>query len=1349
MFINFHYLFEKTTNILSLKLPVTLSTLLLLGLLLHQSAMAQDYAGFPLLENFDPEAYQAHRINFMIAQSPDQLIYAANGKGVLQFDGESWHLIKMPERNHARSLAVDAKGRVYVGTANDIGVLEKDSLGHLQFVSWRDRIPGVEDFAHVYTTLATPDAIYWQSYRQLFRWKDGQMKRWTFDPVVGRLFYCNDILYTSVRRSGLAFLTPDDEFKPIPGNEFLEGVTIDFVIPSGDRLLIGSRKHGLLFYKDGQFESFETDIWPLGTERSFTDAIYLPNNHLAVVLFNQPGIFIIDENGRLLKIIDRESGMQNDDVKDLLLDAQKGLWVANESGLSRVDIMAPFSIFDDRNGILGGVQDLEHWDDKWLIATVEGLYEMPSTPSAGQIEAKLIFKEKIWKITSWQDQLLFATSGGAFIGSTTQRNRIGTHYFTPALQGSNFNDRLIYATNGNSLLGFRQNESGAWEELGRVERLRGSIREIIEIAPGEIWLKSNSRGLYKIDLAVDRDGVPDFSKVQVKNYFSESGIPKGNHMPHFIDQKLLLRTEDDELLKFDADTDRFVPYPEFTAEMGLQGGIALPKLNQFQPGRLWLDYFGPDGYRLVEVREQLDGQRRLEHFPVSQVTQRFQDLFSNEMFYADENYVWYGATKGLIRYALGEIPKPANDFPVYINQVFIQDSLVYRQFQEPHPVMDLPFRHNDLTFTFTAPLFRDLADRRYQFRLDGYDDKWSGWSTESKKNYTNLQEGDYSFYVRARDSYGNINEAVPVQFTIAPPWYRTLWAYLGYAVLAVVAISAIYRFRSRRLRLQNEQLDALVKQRTRTIQIQADELKELNQVKSRFFTNISHELRTPLTLILSPLEDLIGSTTSDIQNRQLRLMRTNAQRLLKLINQLLDLSKLDSDKLELQAAQMDFLAFVRQLTLSFQTLAQQRRLKLDFQTDLAECFVYFDEEKMEQVLMNLLSNALKFTPEGGQVQVQFLKVDIAGRPWASIVIKDNGIGISEEQLPYIFDRFYQADNADTRAFAGTGVGLSLTKELVELHNGQIQVNSKREEGTRFEIQLPLGREHLQDHQIRVLRPDRAAPAVEPEIEMAYVDVGTNDAVKPSGEQPLLLVADDHRELREYIARTLEQGFQVMQAKDGQDAWEMALKHTPDVIVSDVMMPRMSGYQLCDKLKSDMRTNHIPLILLTAKVGLEEKIKGLTHQADAYLTKPFNARELRLRTQNMLNLRNRLRKRFAGQVIFDVGEINAESQDEVFLQKISETVDAHLDDTNFGVDQLSSALGMSRSQLNRKMRALIDKSPNQYIRSFRLGRARQMIEKNTGTIAEIAYDTGFSSPAYFSKCFLDEFGTSPSEWKAKS
>ncbi len=520
--------------------------------------------------------------------------------------------------------------------------------------------------------------------------------------------------------------------------------------------------------------------------------------------------------------------------------------------------------------------------------------------------------------------------------------------------------------------------------------------------------------------------------------------------------------------------------------------------------------------------------------------------------------------------------------------------------------------------------------------------------------------------------------------------------------------------------------------------LQTRQLKDLNQIKSRFLANISHEFRTPLSLILGPAEKLLRGSKEGEEKQQLRWIYNNGQKLLKLINQLLDLSKIEAGKLSVKASQSDIVQFSRHLSSAFESMASQKDIKLFFKPKVDKLYVYFDPEKMDQILNNLIHNAIKFT-NSGYVKVEIEEVKLKETQSAKITISDSGKGIHPQQLPYVFDRFYQAGEEDEHSFEGTGIGLALCKELVDLHKGKIEVESEFGSGSKFTVFLPLGKAHFNEKEI-VLKTDYPSDQVIPVSEKA--DKITLPGVV-NEHQALIVIIDDNRDMLDYISAQLHSQFRFLTSQDAEKGLKLIQAELPDLVISDVMMPGMNGFELCEKIKNDIKTDHIPVILLTARVGDEFRIEGLKNQADDYIQKPFNSQELSIRIQNLIEGRKRLRKRFAEKIVFQAEEIAENPQEEQFLKQLIDGIEENLSEPQFDVNALCKIMNMSKSQLNRKLKAVLNKSPNQFIRSFRLEKARELIKKGHGNLSEIAFDVGFSSPAYFSKCFHDEFGYPPS------
>ncbi|WP_025762615.1 response regulator [Dyadobacter tibetensis] len=514
--------------------------------------------------------------------------------------------------------------------------------------------------------------------------------------------------------------------------------------------------------------------------------------------------------------------------------------------------------------------------------------------------------------------------------------------------------------------------------------------------------------------------------------------------------------------------------------------------------------------------------------------------------------------------------------------------------------------------------------------------------------------------------------------------------------------------------------------------LQTQNLQELDRIKSDFFANISHEFRTPLTLLVGPLKDLHERHPDE---PMFPLMQRNVERLHKLINQFLDLSKLDAGQVEPQIAHNDLPEFVDRLFASFESLAQSRNIIFHHEQSHQHLLAFFDADKLEKILSNLLSNAFKFTCEQGRINARAVYTD----QFLQITVEDNGIGIAEDQLPFIFDRYFQGHSQQYTGPEGSGIGLSLLKELVMVLKGNISVDSTLNKGTIFTLLLPIDAETWQD---TLSCQDQSISTHESPTEPSP------DTIEINGEVPLILLVEDNPDLRLYLKSIFEEQYEVIQAQHGEEGWQLAITHVPDMVISDIMMPFMNGIQLCEKLKSDSRTSHIPIVLLTAKASLDDRLQGLTHGADDYLGKPFDRNELRARVHNLLGLRQQLQEKY-GMMLRDKSERDI-SIDEIsfegkFLHKAIEIVESNFHDSGFDVTQFCAAMHISRSNLHRKLKALTNQSTTEFIRSLRIYRAAALLRQGELSVSEVAYAVGYESLSYFSKSFKEQIGMLPSEW----
>ena len=546
--------------------------------------------------------------------------------------------------------------------------------------------------------------------------------------------------------------------------------------------------------------------------------------------------------------------------------------------------------------------------------------------------------------------------------------------------------------------------------------------------------------------------------------------------------------------------------------------------------------------------------------------------------------------------------------------------------------------------------------------------------------------------------------------------------------------------------LANRQLQDEASRRERELviaRLNAEKTQEIAEAKSRFFSNVSHEVRTPLALILGPLEELARKASSQEDRERFAMVRRNTSRLLHLINQLLDFSRSESGSLTLRPSQGDAALCLSAVASSYLQAAEQKGVRLTWLAP-SELPGWFDQDKIEKIIHNLVSNAVKFTSAGGEVRIHLNRFEERGgdgvRNRVRIIVEDTGIGIPKEELESVFLRFYQAKNAGWGDEKGTGIGLAMVKEYTELHGGQVTVNSELGKGSTFVVTLPWDSEGV---------TEEAGPedckSEDPDADAGLSSAG-GASVLEDDRSPLLLVVEDHDDMRDYIKAHLKGAYRLIEARDGGQAVELATVAGPDLVISDVLMPGLSGVELCRQLKSDIRTSHIPVILLTGVADAEGKLRGLECGADDYLTKPFSWSELETRIKNLLETRRRLRERFSKRVILDPGEFDIPSVDEAFLRRAHETVEANLGDESFTVEELARGVSLSYSQLHRKIRALTGMPPTRYIRSIRLLRARELLTRNSGTVSEIAYAVGFGSPKFFTECFREQFGVLPSEMR---
>ena len=633
-------------------------------------------------------------------------------------------------------------------------------------------------------------------------------------------------------------------------------------------------------------------------------------------------------------------------------------------------------------------------------------------------------------------------------------------------------------------------------------------------------------------------------------------------------------------------------------------------------------------------------------------------------------------------------------------------------------------------------------DIQYSYRID--DNQWSPFTFETNNIFLDVSEGEHTFEVRARDMDFNIDKSPAlVKFFVIPPIWKQIWfILLIFTFLAIITFFLIFLYRRNKV------------------------IQEISETRVRLFANISHELRTPLVLILGPIAKILDSPLLDKKlQKPLNLVNRNTHRLLRLVNQVLDFRKMEAGQLKFKPNKGNIINFLKEEVSVFEDAADSKKISLSFQTELDSLNMWFDSDKIEKIIFNILANALKYTPENGKISMnvsidQQLKSktvhfdnsnSIKFDKWLKIEIIDSGVGIDKRNLERIFDRFYQVKDQSKTTVGGTGIGLAVAKEMIKIHHGQIKVSSEVGKGTSFNIQIPI----IEKLNLDEINDEIISNEVDqikfkyPEKEEVNSKIQQNDEQVTQKDRSKILVVEDNLDMREYIREELEEHYNVITAKNGIRGFEKAIDQKPDLIISDIMMPQMDGIEFCKKIKSDEKTSHIALILLTARSSMEHKIEGLETGADDYLTKPFFANELRLRINNIIESRKKYREQFGKSLEIEPSDIKITSQDEKFIKNAISLIEENISDPDFDVAKFSRSIGISRVGLYNKLKVLTNHSVQEFIYIIKLKRASQLLKESGMSVTEITYEVGFKDPSHFSKLFKKQFGVSPKVYKKEN
>ena len=839
------------------------------------------------------------------------------------------------------------------------------------------------------------------------------------------------------------------------------------------------------------------------------------------------------------------------------------------------------------------------------------------------------------------------------------------------------------------------------------------VHGIIRDKNGKLWVGTFGKGVCVFD--------EDDKKLY--NFTTDHSFPSNavNYMMEDSRKRILVATREGIIIFKD------VSQPNIFVSFGAKEGLENTQVRAIQEdhdGYIWISTNGGIS-RLDEKNKRFYNYNYHDGIPMG-------DFMDGSTCITPDGTLFFGSQNGACYFNPRELSSPREVSPVTITQFFIYNKQTEsRDTRLPVPIsnriVELPYNQNTFNISFNVLDYTQSSQVEFSYMLEGLENAWYSTQGDNQVTFRNIPHGNYVFKVKTRFRNQEWNEnAAQLTVVIAPPLWLTWYAKLGYVILFIFALYALLRFYKRKLDLES----SLEVERKQSLNKQ-----ELNEERLRFYTNITHELRTPLTLILGPLEDLLSDATlSPKHANKISIIHDSATRLLNLINRILEFRKTETQNRKLSVAKGDLGQLVQEVGLRYKELNPNNKVNYHIHIETEDTEIFYDADMITIILDNLMSNAAKYTSEG-DITLSLRSVEENQIKYTEISVSDTGHGIDAEALPHIFDRYYQAKSKYQAS--GSGIGLALVKGLSELHEGILKVESAVDTGTTFTL--------------RLLTENTYPNAIHAQHDMEKKPMDAEETTitdTPTENHPIVLVVEDNTDIREYIRSSFTDIYEVITAKDGKEGWELAQARIPNIIVSDIMMPVMDGIELCKRIKEDMRTSHIPVILLTAKDSLQDKEEGYASGADSYLTKPFSAKLLHSRINNLLETRKKIASLLALADIQPKQESAVSSLnklDNEFLQKITQIIEENLEMEKMDIAFIADKMCMSHSTLYRKIKGLTDMSANEFIRKVKMRKGVELLMSGQYTISEIAYMIGFSSVAYFRQCFKDEYGMSPSDY----
>lgn len=1290
--------------------------------------------GTPFIRNYSPAEYGGqYQIWSIDKDSLGRMYFSVSGQ-LIRFDGANWETISNPDGYPMRSVFTAPNNEVYFG--------ERNGFGHLEIDSTNSYVPRVlhslldapiDKFGRVTFILNFENQVMFLSQSNLYAYSADKNSVSLIKNSGGfrsMSLIQNRLILAGSKRGLYEF--KEGRLIPLPNNDELTNLKIGFVAPySKGKLLLMSPQKGLFIYDYLNVNELNTPLRNDLIASNIYSALDIDGKYTSIgTTIN--GTFIIDRKGNLIQKLDKKNGLPSNTNFSQYLDDDGSLWIGTENGVSHVYLSSPMTMIGFDKGFEGSTWKIHEQNGYIYIAGQNGIfYKSPSTSWQSSNNNEYLVRLKDVDFSSW----FFVTIGNDLFCATTggliQINKGESKFL------SRKKVAFAYVLNDSSLIAigldekhyFFHKKDGKWSFKNTLLGFEQYADFTYKTKEGKIWLSDSDRGLFSYSISSDYDSI-----ISLRNYKQKHGLPAEKGIRVFPYAGAPVFATGKGVYRYDSQNDSFNKDPMFESLIGDNSVYRFREMSNGDLyhvggslGRAHLKKTGVKDFKIISA-------------PFANTT-----AYNNEYVYSQSDSNLFIATRaGVLHY------DPTKEFRSNSYQSIIAsahtttdgDSLIFGGAGVKQNLY-LAYHDNGLRFKFGSTSYDEHEKTAYAFYLKGFEETWSDWTTGAEKEYTNLTHGEYSFQVKSKNIYDEIGTTATFGFTILPPWYFTIYAYIGYFALFVLFVWSIVRLNSSRLIKEKKALEQVVTERTEeirgqknSIEKQAKKLQEMDHVKSRFFANISHELRTPITLINGPVEAMLKGEYGTVDKallEGLNVVKNNGRSLSTLVNEILDLTKLEAGKLKLTENPVQLYSFMMELLAVYQeeTKSRQIDLEVDFQYG-KEVSLLLDELKFSKIINNLLSNAFKFIPDNGSIVLAVKEVNEN----LSIGIQDNGQGIHSDDITHVFERFYQSEQPESKAQGGTGIGLALSQELAKLHHGSISVASELGKGSEFTFTFPP--KVIASNLTNIIDEEINVGIIKTNLEATvskYIDIFEID-------KPVLLLTEDHKEMREFIGQIVQPYFLVLEASNGIEALGILKSNRVDMIISDVMMPKMDGFELLEKIKSDESLKKISMIMLTARAAEEDKLFALTLGVDDYLTKPFSSEELLVRAKNILDNRivRKLSESETSQASEDLPNVEVK-----FINDLRALIEKNISDSLLSVTYLASQVAMSERQLLRKLKNLTGFSPIQFIKEVKLQRAKKLLESNqVATVAEASYSVGIDKVDYFSSQYVSRFGKRPSE-----